>query len=85
MSNFRQFDRRRADADERARTRFPRPAIQTENLPPASTRPTSAGLLDPIFKAPPISENDPKRLAQIADEVVSEGRRHVNTRPQRHE
>lgn len=37
------------------------------------------------FVPPPIKENDPKRLAQIADEVYLEGRQHRNTRPQRHE
>lgn len=37
------------------------------------------------FAPPPISENDPVRLAAIADEVRSEGRAHVNTRAQRHE
>lgn len=37
------------------------------------------------FAPPPIPENDPSRLAAIADEVVTEGRVHRNTREQRHE
>lgn len=37
------------------------------------------------FVPPPIRENDPTRLAAIADEVVSEGRVHRNTRPNRNE
>lgn len=40
---------------------------------------------DRKFVPPPISVNDPGRLAAISDEVVTEGRVHRNTRPQRHE
>ncbi len=35
------------------------------------------------FRAPELQPNDPKRLAQIAEEVRSEGRQHGLVRPNR--